>query len=157
MRIVDPLGLVAKGLTWYLVAQTANGLRTFRVSRIEDARILDVLCDRPVDFDLASYWRTSTTQFIESRRRLTITVRLEPGAAELLKQWCRGARPSASASVGDDGWTTLDVDFDDEDQAAFMVLGFGPRIEVVAPDTLRQRIARDVAAAFSRQAQPMLT
>ena len=51
----------------------------------------------------------------------------------------------------------FDVDFDDEDQAAFMVLGFGPRIDVVAPETLRLRIARDVAAAFSRQAQPMLT
>src|SRR5215470_2091951 len=33
-RIVDPLGLVAKGRSWYLVANTARGYRTYRVSRI---------------------------------------------------------------------------------------------------------------------------
>jgi predicted DNA-binding transcriptional regulator YafY len=39
-RIVDPLGLVAKGRVWYLVASTTSGLRTFRVSRIETATML---------------------------------------------------------------------------------------------------------------------
>src|SRR6185503_18243180 len=37
-RAVDPLGLVAKGSAWYLVARTADGLRTYRVSRMEEAR-----------------------------------------------------------------------------------------------------------------------
>jgi len=39
---VDPLGLVAKGSTWYLVAHTAHGFRTYRVSRMEEAEVLDV-------------------------------------------------------------------------------------------------------------------
>src|ERR1700730_13565165 len=33
-RTVDPLGLVAKGTTWYLFARTPHGLRTYRVSRM---------------------------------------------------------------------------------------------------------------------------
>src|SRR5580704_9084451 len=33
-RTVHPLGLVAKGRTWYLIANTDSGLRTFRLSRI---------------------------------------------------------------------------------------------------------------------------
>src|SRR5262249_7208216 len=37
-RTIDPLGLVAKGSTWYLVANTPRGFRTYRVSRIEDAK-----------------------------------------------------------------------------------------------------------------------
>jgi predicted DNA-binding transcriptional regulator YafY len=152
-RVVDPLGLVAKGLTWYLVAHTPGGFRTFRVSRIEEARPLDVMCERPVDFDLATYWKTSTTEFLESRRRLCVTVRVEPQAAELLRQWCRPARIVTPTVPDAAGWTTLELDFEDEDQAAFMVLGFGPRIEVVAPDSLHDRIVRDIATAFERQRQ----
>ena len=36
-RLVHPLGLVAKGEVWYLVADTAAGRRTFRVDRIVSA------------------------------------------------------------------------------------------------------------------------
>lgn len=46
-RLVDPLGLVAKGSAWYLVALTPRGLRTYRVSRIERADVLDVAAERP--------------------------------------------------------------------------------------------------------------
>ena len=36
-RTVDPLGLVAKGLSWYLVANAANGLPDYKFRRIEAA------------------------------------------------------------------------------------------------------------------------
>ena len=62
-RIVDALGLVAKGSTWYLVARTPDGFRTYRVSRIEEARLLDTPSERPEDFDLATHWKSSTEQF----------------------------------------------------------------------------------------------
>ena len=38
-RVVDPLGLVAKGSVWYLVAGTDAGLRTFRVSRVREVTL----------------------------------------------------------------------------------------------------------------------
>lgn len=75
-RIVDPLGLVAKDSTWYLFARTPNGLRTYRVSRIEEASVLDEQSERPEDFDLAAWWKSNTEQFqeemsreVEARRR----------------------------------------------------------------------------------------
>lgn len=34
-RLVEPLGLAAKAGTWYLIADTAAGLRTFHVDRID--------------------------------------------------------------------------------------------------------------------------
>ena len=40
-RIVDPLGLVAKGSTWYLVAAVDGASRTYRVSRIREARLTE--------------------------------------------------------------------------------------------------------------------
>jgi serine phosphatase RsbU (regulator of sigma subunit) len=75
-RVVDPLGLVAKGATWYLFALTPDGFRTYRVSRIEEARLLDVPSERPADFDLATHWKASTDRFrdevsqaVEAHRR----------------------------------------------------------------------------------------
>ncbi len=44
VRIVDPLGLVAKGMSWYLVANSDKGFRTFRLSRIQDVQVLDLAC-----------------------------------------------------------------------------------------------------------------
>lgn len=76
-RIVDPLGLVAKGSTWYLIARSPDGFRTYRVSRIQEARLLDALSERPPNFDLAAHWKSSMEQFqdevsrsMEARRRV---------------------------------------------------------------------------------------
>jgi predicted DNA-binding transcriptional regulator YafY len=144
--------LVAKGLTWSLVAGTANGFRTFRVSRIEDARVLESASERPSDFDLAAYWKASTTEFMESRRQLSLTIRIHPEAAELLKHRCRPSRLVTPSVPDAEGWMTLEADFDDEDQAVFVALGFGARIEVIAPEKVRERVAQEIAAMFNRQA-----
>src|SRR5215469_17692389 len=61
-RTVDPLGLVAKGQTWYLVARGSTGLRTFRVSRMTGATVLASGFERPAKFDLAEYWARTTAE-----------------------------------------------------------------------------------------------
>jgi serine phosphatase RsbU (regulator of sigma subunit)/biotin operon repressor len=82
-RTVDPLGLVVKGNAWYLFARKPDGFRTYRVSRIEGARILDEPAERPANFDLAACWRSSTQRFqdevdqaVEAYRR-AMAARLE--------------------------------------------------------------------------------
>jgi len=152
-RAVDPLGLVAKGSTWYLVARTADGLRTYRVSRIEEARVLETPCDRPADFDLGAYWKSSTKQLRDGWRRYGATLRLEPGAAKQLQMWqITSPAPSAQDS-GAAEWVTLRVQFEDEEQACFAVLGLGPRVDVIEPAGLRDRVAADVAAVIERTRQ----
>ena len=48
-RRLEPLGLVLKAGTWYLVATPGPGsdARTYRVSRVHDAQVLDETFDRP--------------------------------------------------------------------------------------------------------------
>ncbi len=148
-RIVDPLGLVAKGTSWYLVANSADGFRTFRVSRIENATLLDVGIERPAGFDLATYWKSSSARFRESHPRLSITLRLEARAAEELMSW-RTGRPLTAEPAGSDGWVTLETEFEDEEHACFYVQGLGARAEVVAPLALRERVAANAAAVIER-------
>jgi predicted DNA-binding transcriptional regulator YafY len=149
-RIIHPLGLVAKGSAWYLVANTADGFRTFRISRIECATILADACARPADFDLATHWKNSTTTYQDSLSRYVVTLRVEPRAAAWLKQWRSAwlAEPMGAADA--DGWITCRVQFDCEDEACYVVLGFGQRAEVLTPPTLRDRILAEADAIVSR-------
>jgi predicted DNA-binding transcriptional regulator YafY len=147
-RTVDPLGLVAKAAAWYLVARTPAGFRTYRVSRIEEAKILDRASERPSDFDLAAYWKSSTEELRKSRPRYEATLRLEPEVAGKLESWRTASRvPGAS----EEGWVTLRVQFDDEEQACFVALGFGSRAEVIEPESLRASVAAELAEAVLRQ------
>jgi len=147
-RTVDPLGLVAKSGTWYLVAGTPDGVRTFRVSRIERARAIGESCTRPAGFDLAAYWKRSTAELARSRPRFRVTLRLHPEAAVLFRRWQR--RPSRASPGRKGGWVALDAPFDDEQQATFVILGLGAKAEVIRPASLRSRVLEEHAAALER-------
>jgi predicted DNA-binding transcriptional regulator YafY len=151
-RTVDPLGLVAKGVTWYLVANTPNGFRTYRVSRIEQARLLEAPCRRPPNFDLAEYWKTSTEEYRKTRMRYEAVLRVESRAAASMMHWWTTAEVAPPEEVDGTTWRTLRVRFDDEEQACFIALGMGPRAEVLEPAVLRDRVTADIAS-MSRRGQ----
>jgi predicted DNA-binding transcriptional regulator YafY len=153
-RVIDPLGLVAKGGTWYLVARTREGaFRTYRVSRIENARLLDDAVERPEGFDLATHWAAATEELRKGRERYLATLRLEPGAAASFQRWRTTSTRPPSREPGSEGWVIVQAQFDDEAQAGFVVLGLGPRVDVLEPASLRKRVAADHAAAVERAAR----
>jgi len=149
-RLVDPLGLVAKGSAWYLVARTPNGFRTYRVSRIEQAAIVDTPCERPADFDLAAHWKSSTDAFRDGLPRYRATLRLEPRAAAWVRRWRMAW--TAPDPPDADGWITFQAHFEHPDEACFVVLGLGARAEVVEPAELRERVLNEVRAVLARTA-----
>jgi predicted DNA-binding transcriptional regulator YafY len=143
-RTVDPLGLVAKGTTWYLFARTPRGMRTFRVSRIADAHLLDETFERPPNFDLAAAWKASTTDFQEGRGTFDATLRLEPEAAAWIRIW------QIATVIDETGpWTTMRVRFHHEDEACFVALGLGRRVQVLSPAKLKERVRAEIAAMAS--------
>jgi predicted DNA-binding transcriptional regulator YafY len=146
-RVVDPLGLVVKGMSWYLVARTPRGMRTYRVSRMRAVTPLAVAFQRPAKFDLAKHWQKSVSELEALRRRYEATLLLSPQAAESLIRWCV-ASPAASSLPKDApmGWTAMRVDFESEEQALFLVLGLGARARVMEPPPLRERVAAEVQA-----------
>src|SRR5262249_40126388 len=136
---------------WYLVAQTPRGFRTYRVSRIEDAQILDQPSERPADFDLANYWKASTKRFQEGWQKCYATLRLEPRAAGWVKAWHIASQKLPDEKPDSEGWITLNVQFDHEDEARFFVLGLGSRVEVIAPESLRERVAAEIEKLAERK------
>src|SRR6202167_3870618 len=91
VRTVDPFGIVAKQGTWYLVARAPAGMRTYRISRMQDAVVLAVTFDRPANFDLAAHWKTATAQLQQKREQFRATLVLAPDAAVVLRRWCRAS------------------------------------------------------------------
>lgn len=83
-RDVKPLGLVAKSNVWYVVADTDDGLRSFRISRIKKAE-RGARFERPAEFDLAVYWTTSTSSFRSALPSYLVTARIRPSLRDRIR------------------------------------------------------------------------
>ena len=144
-RRVDPLGLVLKGGTWYLVALHRGRALTYRVGRIAEATALDERFERPAEFDLARHWAESSAAFDRSILRERVQLRLSPGAARSLS-WFVDATAAAEALAAagppdGEGWIEIDLAVEEEAVAAGQLLGLGDAVEVLAPASLRAAIA----------------
>lgn len=143
-REVDPLGLVAKGSAWYLVAGVGEDVRTYRISRIASAAVLDQRCTVPANFDLAAFWETSTTKFKSAPPNFVAKFRVAPDVFPRLRFAGRFARVGDTVDTDLDGWIIVNVGFDVEEIACEYALGFGAKLEVIEPRSLREKV---IAAA----------
>lgn len=140
---VEPLGLVLKAGIWYLAARGAEKVRVFRVSQIQALTVSDAGFERPVDFHLATWWRTEQARFEADLFTTEAVVRASvEGCKRLAAQSPRGATAvSAAAPADPDGWRRMTMMIEDADHGAREMLALGAEIEVVGPDSFRQRIA----------------
>ena len=147
-RTADPLGLVAKGSAWYLVAGVAGEPRTYRVSRMREAEILDEPAHRPAGFDLAAYWESSAAEFREKLPRYYATFRASPAVMRWVRY--RGWRLEEEAAEGDA--VRVRLRFDVEEEALQFALSFGDEIAVLEPGELRRKVL-DAALAIVRRCE----
>ena len=145
-RAGDPLGLVAKGSVWYLVAIADGEPRTYRVSRISGAAILDQPVARPADFDLAAYWERSASEFREKLPRYYATFLASPPVMRWVRY--RGWRLEQETPEGDR--VRLRMRFDVEEEAVQFALSFGGEVEVIEPHELRAKVLAGAAAIAAR-------
>src|SRR3984957_6659400 len=153
-RTVDPFGIVAKQGIWYLVARGPAGMRTYRISRMQDAVVLAVTFERPANFDLAVHWKTATAQLQQKREQFRATLAIAPDAAVQLGRWCR-VSPAAEKEGSPEipaKWTILQAWFESREEARFISLGFGARAQVLAPASLRDEVMEQMQAAIDLQA-----
>ncbi|MFI5272695.1 MAG: helix-turn-helix transcriptional regulator [Ktedonobacterales bacterium] len=148
-RTVDPLGLVAKGNAWYLVAAVDGEPRTYRVSRIMGASVLEEPAERPAGFDLAQFWQRSSTSFTANLPRYCATVRMAPQAHEHLGSTGIHLRIVREDAPDADGWTTFALEFETERQATAFALAFDDQIEALDPPELRARVMRSAERALA--------
>jgi len=139
-RLISPFGLVAKGSVWYLVGSVDGNVRTYRVSRIAQAELLNEPSPIPSDFNLAEYWEQSSSTFKSSIPNYLATFWVAPETSLRLTFAGRFARVGETGETDERGWKKFKVGFDVEEMACEYALSFGPSLEVIEPLTLREKV-----------------
>ena len=151
-RLVDPLGLVAKGAVWYFVAAVEGNVRSYRVSRVLKVELTDMPSIRPLDFDLALFWEQSAENFRSQLPRYQAIVRVRPEILPRMPYAGRFARVEQVFEPEADGWVRVSMRFDVEEMACEYALGFGSQLEVLEPASLRSKVisaAKDIVDFYS--------
>lgn len=156
-RVLDPLGLVAKAGTWYLVARAGGDIRSYRVSRIRTATPTGETFTRPDGFDLAAHWERAAEVFARSILRVEAHCRVDAahlGLLRLMNDPVAVADALAGAGAPDaDGRVTVTVAGESWEILAHALLPLGGHLEVIGPPELRKRMA-DTAFAMAARYRP---
>jgi predicted DNA-binding transcriptional regulator YafY len=138
-RTVHPLGIVAKGPAWYLVADTEAGRRTFRVDRVSSADPTDDPVHRPEDFDLAESWHEIADEVDRKRMPLELRAVCVPHGIGLLRMGF-GSRLHVGGSTTDGRIEVLIRGYDEYTLAGELA-GLVEWLDVTGPPGVRQHLA----------------
>jgi len=139
-RLISPLGLVAKGSVWYLVGAVDGHARTYRVSRMSQVEVLDEAAPIPVEFNLAEYWEQSASTLQSSPPKYLASFWVSPAVVLRLSFAGRFARVMETDETDTRGWKKVQIGFDVEEMACEYAVSFGPNLEVIEPQTLREKV-----------------
>ncbi len=130
-RSVSPLGLVTKRGVWYLVANTAKGLRTFRVARIRKVSMLESPVVRPDDFDLEAEWERIVERVEAKKGDLIVTIHADPAMTGPLRYQFSG-RIDFGDTLPDGRIEATIAEFGAKPLAG-QLAGYGNSVEVLDP------------------------
>ncbi|MFD6102149.1 helix-turn-helix transcriptional regulator [Nocardia salmonicida] len=157
-RTLDPLGLVMKAGTWYLIAREHSDIRSYRAGRIATAEPTGESFTRPADFELAAHWQDSAEQFARSMLRVSAHCRISAAHLSLLRLMNDPAavrEALASAGTPDaDGWADITIPAESYEVLAHALLPLGQHVEVLDPPELRATMAATAAAMLARYHRP---
>lgn len=138
-RTVHPLGIVAKGPSWYLVCNADTGWRTFRIDRVSSVDPTGDPVHRPDDFDLAESWREIADEVDRRRTPLEIQATCTPDGMARLRM-VLGDRLEVGGSTTD-GRIEVVIRGYNEYALAGELAGLVEWLEVTGPAGVRDRLA----------------
>lgn len=148
-RLVEPLGVVAKGPSWYLVADTEAGRRSFRIDRIVSATPTGQPAVRPDGFDLSEAWALIADRVNELRAPLVVTAVAQPWLVTILNHEFGGRLRIGTTRP--DGRVEVELRGHSLQSMAGELGGYGSGVEVLEPVELRSALAqvgRDLVALY---------
>lgn len=149
-RVISPQRLTQYRNSWYLDAwcHQAEGLRSFSLERIDQQKLLDEAAKDVSEEVMTGHYDSSYGIFsgpAEHTARLQFSAEMSRWIAE--EQW----HPDQRGSFDGNGAWTLELPFSSARELVMDILRYGPEVEVIAPDFLREAVAdsaRRTAAAY---------
>ncbi|SEQ25078.1 helix-turn-helix transcriptional regulator [Lentzea albida] len=145
-REVDPWGLVDKDGTWYFIAGTADGQRTFRLDRIAGVSLTGTPASRPAGFELAGAWDEVVTAVEAKRSETSATVLVPTRFLEVFRHQ-HGRHCTVLGEQGEH--TRVELTAPRPLDIARNVAGWGGSITVESPE-VQEHLARIGAELVSR-------
>jgi predicted DNA-binding transcriptional regulator YafY len=143
---LDPYGLVNKAGVWYLVTDSEGEPRLFRADRVRSATVLAEPVRRRAGVELADVWEVLRRRIDDVPAPLCVTARVRDEVLPLFLRFHAADLASGSGPEADlPGWTRVELRFRSH-LAAQPLLSFGPDVEVLAPEDLRQILAEKARA-----------
>ncbi|SDP45914.1 Predicted DNA-binding transcriptional regulator YafY, contains an HTH and WYL domains [Klenkia soli] len=148
-RVVDPLGLVSKDGTWYLLAGTPAGERTFRLDRVTGVRPTGAPAARPEGFDLRRAWAVRRGEFEQQRHVERTRVLVDPRVLPRLRRVLAHRLVEEDGSAPD-GRVPVVVLGPVAELVALELAGFGTALEFADPAARAQlrRLADDLHSRY---------
>jgi len=142
-RVIDPYHLANIRGDWYLIAycHTRKEIRMFALNRIRSLEPTGEIFSQPEEFSLEEYLADS------------LLVERGEGAEEVVlkftpyqARWIREKRWHSTQELEEaaDGSLILKMKVALSDELKRWIMGFGKEVEVLAPQTLRERVAQEV-------------
>lgn len=139
-RVLDPIGLIVAGDTWYLVAASDGAERMYRVSRMSEVEVLDEEAQREPTVDLEAVWERHRDAFRSQFEPVDVVIDCATddigrigGPVEVVSTGPSDAadgRVRARLRIGDGGWAAR----------VLWTMLFDVTFEVVEPDWVREML-----------------
>ncbi|AZG46032.1 helix-turn-helix transcriptional regulator [Gordonia insulae] len=136
-RVLDPIGLIVAGDTWYLVAYSEGVERMYRVSRMSEVVVLDDPAQRESVVDLEEVWQRHRDAFRSSFEPVDVVIDCAATDVEKVSAFAEVLR-----SVGTGTGVRVDLRFADRNHAT-RVLWAGyleSMFDIVEPESLREQL-----------------
>jgi proteasome accessory factor C len=134
-RTIQPYSLIVASGAWYVLAwcESAVGIRTFRLDRIERVEALNESYEIPATFSVDEHLDDRKVLRVGEARRMR--VRYSPRIARWIAEREEG-------EVAEDGSLIVEHPLADVQWGVRHVLQYGPDAEVLEPEEVRQEIGR---------------
>ena len=138
--VLSPYHLMYNNRAWYVVGQSSlhKSIRTFKLNRIRQMKMLETHFDRDKKFDIHDYLGKAWSMIPEGRVyhiKLSFSKKVAKNVAEV--QWHSTQRMTRNQ----DGSLLVEFRVDGLGEITWWILGYGDQVKVLQPAALKKKIA----------------
>ena len=144
---VHPYALKENEKRWYVVGwcRERGGMRVYALDRVVSLEILEEKFEMPADFDVDDLFATSFGIYLPEDKACTVRFRASSREAKYLRDL--PLHHSQKEGASEEGWVNFEIFVCPNDALVMEFCRRGGRVEVLAPASLREAVAKELRQA----------
>ncbi|MGE8220444.1 MAG: helix-turn-helix transcriptional regulator [Stenotrophomonas acidaminiphila] len=150
--VIHPLGLLVRGSVQYLVCTLRDykDIRHLALHRLAETTVQGAPCVPPEGFDFGSYVASQAAKY-QAQGTIQLVARFTTEAASHLRDTPMSKDQTIIELDGGE-WVEITATVEDDQTLRWWLLGFGERVEVLQPASLRDEMEQQLHTAVKRYA-----